>query len=341
MQATKQVSGGAAPRVVSNDPTQPEAGPSNCKTCGNESPHKVNDPLVTVDADDRPRGALLPHKSTGQSSKCVAASAPRLRRQVNNVDPQEREESRTCNSSDVPEMHGSLQTHATSEEMQGTPLVIPDSHRPVMDDVGITATSRGSGIERTVQQECRPAMLRDESPTPGVKATFPEMGQHLAKGKEQAADEQPVSSAERRFDETWLIRAMERMERRLQATIHSRLDAMAHTVNDLGARMTAIEERVNSREEDEQEDDNPLDSGWWREAPAEPCPATGRESRANPLQGGPAPAKRYMSVRSARFEQMDVDPPEDNDRQEPITTIDAIEARVEDKEDSMNNSWRI
>ena len=111
--------------------------------------------------------------------------------------------------------------------------------------------SRGSGVERTVQQEYHSAMLRDESPTPGPKARFPETGQPLAKGKERAADEQPASSAKRCFDKTWLVRAMERMERRIQATIRSSLDAMAHSVNDLGARVTAIEERVDSREEDE------------------------------------------------------------------------------------------
>ena len=93
MQATKQASRGATPRIVSNDLTQPEAGPSNCKMRRNESPCEVNDPLATVDTDDRPHGALPPHESAGQSSECVTASAPRLRRQVDNVDPQEREES--------------------------------------------------------------------------------------------------------------------------------------------------------------------------------------------------------------------------------------------------------
>ena len=116
---------------------------------------------------------------------------------------------------------------------------------------------------------------------------------------------------------------------------------MFHSVNDLGARVMAIEERVNSREEDEQEDENPLDSGRWKESPAEPCPATGRELRANPPQGGPAPAKRYMSARSAHFEQMDVDPPEDDDRQEPITTNDSHDARVKDEDELVNDSWRM
>ena len=89
----KQASGGSAPHVVSNNPTQPEAGSSNRRMRGNESPHEVNDPLATADTDDRPREVLPPYESAGQSSERVTASAPWLRRQVNDVDPQECEES--------------------------------------------------------------------------------------------------------------------------------------------------------------------------------------------------------------------------------------------------------
>ena len=153
-------------------------------------------------------------------------------------------------------------------------------------------------------------------------------------------------SAERHFDKTWLVKAMERMEHRIQATIRSSLDAMAHNMDDLRAHVTAIEEQVDSREgdsreEDKQEDNSPLDAGWWRESPTEPRLAMGRESRANPPQGGPALAKRYTSARSAHFEQMDVDPPEDDDRQEPIVTNDSCDARVEDEDESVNDSWRM
>ena len=239
--ATKQASRGSAPRVASNDSTQPEAGSSNRRMRGNESPREVNDLLATADADDRYSEVLPPYESSGKSSERVAASAPRLRRQVDEVDPQEREESRTRDSGEAHESRGGS-PHATNDVTQGTPLVVPDTRRPAMDDAGITATSRGSGVERTVQQEYRSAMSRDDSPTPGPKAKLPEMGQPSAKGKERAADEQPTSSAERRFDETWLLRAMERMERRLQATICSSLDAMAHSMNNLGAHVMAVEE---------------------------------------------------------------------------------------------------
>ena len=60
-------------------------------------------------------------------------------------------------------------------------------------------------------------------------------------------------------------------------------------------------------EEDEQENNSPFDSGWQRNPLAKPYPAMDRESRANPPQGRPAPTKNYMGMRSARFEQMDVD----------------------------------
>ena len=67
----------------------------------------------------------------------------------------------------------------------------------------------------------------------------------------------------------------------------------------------------------------------------------GRELRANPPQGGPALANNYMGVRSTCFEQMDVDPPENNDRQEPIVNDDSHNARVGDKDKSVNDTWRM
>ena len=118
MWAMQRTSRGSAPCVVSNDPTQPEAGPSNRRTRRNESSHKANDPLATVGTDDRPRGVSSPHGSTGQSSEHVVASAPQLRRQVDDVDPQECKESQTRDSSDASEKRGGLQTHMSSETTQ-------------------------------------------------------------------------------------------------------------------------------------------------------------------------------------------------------------------------------
>ena len=120
MRATKQASGGSTPRVASNDSTQPEAGSSNRRTRGNESPREVNDLLATADADNRHHEVLPPYKSAGQSSERVTASAPRLRRQVDDVDPQEREEPRTRNSGDASESRRAS-PHTTNDEMQGTP----------------------------------------------------------------------------------------------------------------------------------------------------------------------------------------------------------------------------
>ena len=214
-------------------------------------------------------------------------------------------------------------------------------HHPAMDDVGVTATSCGSGVERMVQQEYHSVMSRDESLTPGPKAAFLQAGQPSVKGKGQAMNEQPMSSAERCFDKTWLERAMERMEHRLQAMIRSSLDPVSHSVNDLKGHVMAIEEQVISREEDKQEDYSPLDSGQRRDSPAEPHPVMGRESRANPPQGGAALANNYMGVRSTHVEQMDVDPPEDNDRQESIVNNNSCNVRVQDEDKSVNNSWRM
>ena len=38
---------------------------------------------------------------------------------------------------------------------------------------------------------------------------------------------------------------------------------------------------------------------------------------------------------------MDVDPPENNNRQEPIVTDDSRNARVEDEDESVNDLWRM
>ena len=95
-------------------------------------------------------------------------------------------------------------------------------------------------------------------------------------------DEQPASSAKRHFDETWLKRAMERMECRLQVMIHSSLDPVSHSMNGLEACVMAIEERVASREEDEQEDDSPFDSGQQRSSLADPPPGNGQGVESQP-----------------------------------------------------------
>ena len=63
---------------------------------GEPPPYKANDLLVMADTDDGPREALPPHGSTRQSSEHVEASAPWLRRQINDVNPQEHRESIAC-----------------------------------------------------------------------------------------------------------------------------------------------------------------------------------------------------------------------------------------------------
>ena len=48
-----------------------------------------------------------------------------------------------------------------------------------------------------------------------------------------------------------------------------------------------------------------------------------------------------MGARSARFEQMDVDPPENNDRQEPITNSNPRNVGVKEEDELVNDSWRM
>ena len=48
-----------------------------------------------------------------------------------------------------------------------------------------------------------------------------------------------------------------------------------------------------------------------------------------------------MGARSARFEQMDVDSPENNNRQEPIVIINSRDARAEDEDELVNDLWRM
>ena len=86
--------------------------------CREPPPYAANDLLVTADADDGPHEALLPHGSTRQSSEHVEASSPWLRRQVDDVDPQECGESIACSACDAPGACGELQTHAPSDATQ-------------------------------------------------------------------------------------------------------------------------------------------------------------------------------------------------------------------------------
>ena len=85
---------------------------------GEPPPYEANDLLVTADADDGLREVLLPHGSTGQSSECVEALAPWLRRQLNDIDPQEHRESIARGACDAPGACGELWTHVPSDAMQ-------------------------------------------------------------------------------------------------------------------------------------------------------------------------------------------------------------------------------
>ena len=122
-------------------------------------------------------------------------------------------------------------------------------------------------------------MLWDKSPTPRPGASFPQMGQPTAKGKEQAADKRPAQSPERHSDETWLLRAMERMECRLHAAMQGGLNEITCSMNMLEIHIVNVEKRTASSKLDKQEDIGPLESDLWEKPLSDTYPVRGRELR--------------------------------------------------------------
>ena len=120
---------------------------------GEPPPHEANDLLVTADADDGPHEALPPHGSTRQSSKHVEASAPWLRRQVSDVDPQECRESTAGDACDALGACGELRTHMPSNAMQRTPLVVTETCHPTRDDRNAADRSPGSGGKKQAWEQ--------------------------------------------------------------------------------------------------------------------------------------------------------------------------------------------
>ena len=123
--------------------------------CGEPPPYEANDLLVTADADNGPHEALPPHGSTGQSSECVEASAPWLRRQVDDIDPQEHGESIARDAWDALGVCGELRTHTPSDATQQAPLVFAETCHPARDDRNATDRSPGSrGKNQAWEQSC-------------------------------------------------------------------------------------------------------------------------------------------------------------------------------------------
>ena len=72
--------------------------------------------------------------------------------------------------------------------------------------------------------------------------------------------------------------------------------------------------------------------------PSNTNPATGREPKADMLQGGSTLAQQYMGARSARFKQMDGSPSGNHDRRESIVLDRPHNVRSEESE-LANNLW--
>ena len=158
--------------------------------------HKANNLLETADADNETHGEALPHESSGWPTKHVElqlhSSEGKLMGdgELQTCRPkdgqQEHGESPLRESHEALRGHGELRTHAPNDEPQRTPLVFADTRHTAIDNAGITAMLLGSGAERMLQHEYHAVTLQDKSLMPGPRASFPQMGQSMAKGKEQA-----------------------------------------------------------------------------------------------------------------------------------------------------------
>ena len=137
------------------------------KLRGEPPPREANDLPVTAEADDGPCEVLPPHGSTGQSSKCVEALAPWLRRQVDDVDPQECRESTAHNACDAPGACGELRTHTPSDAMQRTPLVFTETHHPARDDRNAADRLPGSGGKKQAREQSHTTPSRTNVPMAG------------------------------------------------------------------------------------------------------------------------------------------------------------------------------
>ena len=140
-----------------------------------------------------------------------------------------------------------------------------------------------------------PSQLWDESPTPGPRVNFPWMGQPTAKGKEQAAGEQPAQSSKRCPNKIWLMRAMERMECWLHTAMRCGLNEITHSMSMLKTCMVNVEEHTTSSKIDKQEDVGPLESDLWERPLSDAYPARGRELRYSSLRFN---LPRFRSPRS-------------------------------------------
>ena len=90
-----------------------------------------------------------------------------------------------------------------------------------------------------------------------------------------------MKSPKRCSDETWIMRAMERMECQLHAAMRGGLNEITRSVNMLETCMVIVnmEECTTLSKIDKQEDVGPLESDLWERPPSDAYPTRGREPR--------------------------------------------------------------
>ncbi len=81
--------------------------------------------------------------------------------------------------------HGEPQAHSLSDETQQAPTGFAEDHSTVRDDIGATATSRGSGIGQVWEQSCT-SSIGGYTLMPGPSTQAMHGGLLLDKGKARA-----------------------------------------------------------------------------------------------------------------------------------------------------------
>ena len=205
---------------------------------GEPPPYKANDLLVTADADDGPHEALLPHRSTGQSSERVEASAPWLRRQVDAVDPQECGESIACGACDALGVCGELWTHAPSNAMQQTPLVFAETCHPARDDGNAADRSPASGGKKQAREQSCTILSRTNVPTAGPSTRPLCVDQPLPKGKAWAKPMPSPQRAERPSAPS------DNSATSNVTDIHQTLSEISRQLGEMSIRLSAMDNRL-------------------------------------------------------------------------------------------------
>jgi len=121
--------------------------------------------LCKHDTSDKSCGEPLPHDVCKQSQE-----HGELWTHASRDATQEHEELWTHESCNASQEYGELWTHAPGDTTIHIPSGFSETCCPVRDDIGATATSHSSGVEKKVWEKPHTTSLRDETLMPGPSA---------------------------------------------------------------------------------------------------------------------------------------------------------------------------